>query len=291
MAEQDRYIAGVPCWIDLTPPDVDAAAQFYAGLFGWQLEDVLPAEVPDRYLSASLGGGSVAAIGTPEPGLEPTTDWTTYVWVDDADAAADRVTRAGGAVLVAPRAAGEAGRAAVFTDPEGARFAVWEPARHRGAEVVNQHGSVNFNDLHTADAEAAAAFYGAVFGWRVLDLGEGRMWTLPGYGEHLDRLTPGTLAGMAEMGAPAGFEDVVASIVPLEDGDHPRWGVTFGVDDADASVARATELGANVLAGPFDAPWVRKAVLRDPQGVPFTASQFVPPEPGAVAGDEAAAAA
>jgi predicted enzyme related to lactoylglutathione lyase len=53
--------------------------------------------------------------------------------------------------------------------------------------------------------------------------------------------------------------------------------VTFSVDDADGCAARASELGGRVLAGPFDAPWVRMAVLQDPHGVSFVASQFVPP--------------
>jgi hypothetical protein len=81
---------------------------------------------------------------------------------------------------------------------------------------------------------------------------------------------------MKEMGAPDDFIDVVASLGPVQDGAPPSWGVTFGVDDADAIAARARELGAEVLAGPFDAPWVRLAVIRDPQGATFTAGQFVP---------------
>jgi len=52
--------------------------------------------------------------------------------------------------------------------------------------------------------------------------------------------------------------------------------VTFGVDDVDAAASRAKELGAEVVAGPVDAPWTRTALLRDPQGALFVASQFVP---------------
>jgi predicted enzyme related to lactoylglutathione lyase len=83
---------------------------------------------------------------------------------------------------------------------------------------------------------------------------------------------------MAGMGAPDGFIDVVAAITPPPDDDTatpPHWNVTFGVDDADATAAKARELGATVLAGPFDAPWTRMAVIQDPQGATFIASQFV----------------
>ena len=80
------------------------------------------------------------------------------------------------------------------------------------------------------------------------------------------------------MGGPQGFEDVVASLLPVDDAEAPaHWGVTFSVGDADRCAARASELGGQVLAGPFDAPWVRMAVLQDPHGVSFVASQFVPP--------------
>ena len=37
------------------------------------------------------------------------------------------------------------------------------------------------------------------------------------------------------------------------------------------------ELGGHVVVPTFDAPWVRMAVIADPDGAQFTASQFVPP--------------
>jgi hypothetical protein len=161
----------------------------------------------------------------------------------------------------------------VFADPEGAVFCVWQPGSHRGSAAVNEHGAVNFNDLHIDDVETARAFYGAVFGWTTIDVGS-PMWTLPGYGDHLEQLNPGLRAGMKQMGAPAGFEDVVARILPRE-GAPAHWGVTFAVDDADAVTAQARELGGSVLSEPQDAPWVRFAVLADLAGAPFTVSQFV----------------
>jgi predicted enzyme related to lactoylglutathione lyase len=146
---------------------------------------------------------------------------------------------------------------------------------------VNEHGSVNFNDLHTRDPEGAGRFYGEVFGWETLDMGGGfQSWTLPGYADHLEAtINPGMRDGMREMGAPEGFADVVASLAPIGD-DQPdtpaHWGVTFAVNDADAAAAKARELGGTVLVEPFDAPWVRMTVISDPQGATFTASKFVP---------------
>lgn len=273
MSEQDRFIAGVPNWVDLTTPDVEQAKAFYAGLFGWTFAEAGPAPDGGTYALARVEAGAVGAVAPGDRAV-----WNSYVLVDSAAETANRITAAGGLVLGEPAEA-EHGRVLSFTDPEGAELRAWEPRGRRGADVVNDAGSVNFNDLHTRDAVAAAAFYAAVFGWRVLDMGGGMaMWALDAYGDHLEQRTPGTRESYASMGGPQGFENVVASIAPIQDDDTPvHWGVTFSVDDADATAARATELGGTVLAGPFDAPWVRVAVLQDPQGAAFVASQFVPP--------------
>jgi predicted enzyme related to lactoylglutathione lyase len=146
--------------------------------------------------------------------------------------------------------------------------------------VVNDPGSLNFNGLNTRDVDAARSFYGSVFGWQTLTLdGGAEMWTLPGYGDHLERNNPDLRKQMAQAGAPERFEDVVATINPIAD-DQPdtpaHWSVTFAVDDADATAAKATELGGKVIVPPFDAPWVRMTVIGDPQGATFIASKFVP---------------
>ena len=280
MPEQDRYIAGVPCWIDTSQPDPEAAVDFYSGLFGWEVEDMMPHGSEGRYFIGRLRGGDVAGIGSIAVGAPPVATWNTYVWVQSADETAAKVTDAGGRVLMEPFDVMDSGRMAVFSDPEGAVFCVWQPDRHRGARIVNEPGSLNFNNLNTRDAAAARSFYGAVFGWRTLAMdGGAEAWTLPGYGDHLELLNPGTRERMAAMGAPSGFVDVVASLNPIaeEQPDVPaHWSVTFATDDADATARKASELGGQVVSGPFDAPWVRMAVIADPQGATFIASQFVP---------------
>jgi predicted enzyme related to lactoylglutathione lyase len=280
MPERDGYIPGVPCWIDTSQPNPQAAADFYGALFGWELEDVMPPDAPGQYFMARIRGKDVAAVGSIPEGAPQMATWNTYVWVDSADDTAAKVRDAGGGLMMEPFDVMGAGRMAVFTDPEGAVFFAWEAHEHKGSQIVNEHGSNNFNNLNTRDLESAKAFYGAVFGWKTLELGGGaQMWTLPGYGDHLEELTPGLRKGMEEMGAPKGFEDVVAGINLIRD-DQPdtpaHWGLTFAVDDADAIADKATELGGKVLAPPFDAPWVRMTVIADPQGATFVASKFVP---------------
>jgi uncharacterized protein len=279
MPERDGYIPGVPCWVDTSQPDPEAAVDFYSGLFGWEFEDVMPPGSEGKYFMARIRGGEVAAVGSIPEGVPPVATWNTYVWVDSADETASKVQDAGGRVVMEPFDVMDAGRMAVFSDPEGAMFCVWQAGQLKGARIVNEHGSLNFNNLNTRDVEGAKSFYGSVFGWQALPLPSGfQAWALPGYGDHLEEANPDLRKDMAELDAPEGFEDVVASIIPIPDDQPdtpPHWGVTFGVDDADAIAAKAPELGGKVALPPMDAPWSRLTVISDPQGATFTASQFV----------------
>jgi predicted enzyme related to lactoylglutathione lyase len=288
----DRYIPGVPCWVDTSQPDPEGATKFYGGLFGWEFEDVLP-DSDASYFIARLPDGMVGAVGSIPESLPQVATWNTYVWVESADETAAKAKEAGGSILMEPFDVMDAGRMAVFADPEGAMIAAWQPMQNKGSEVVNEHGSVNFHDLHTRDADGAKPFYRDVFGWGVLDLGGAEMWTLEGYGDHLESLNPGTRERMGDMGAPAGFEDVVASLQAIPDDQPdtpPHWGVTFAVEDADEIAAKVPRLGGEVLVPPFDAPWVRMSVIRDPQGATFNANQFVPENKDLPAAADAGAA-
>ncbi len=296
MLERDGYLPGVPCWIDTSQPDPEAAVVFYSGLFGWDFHDVMPPGSAGKYFIARLHGGDVAAVAS-QPAAGPVgAVWNTYVWVENADETAAKALNAGGRVLMEPSDVMNAGRMAVVSDPEGATFCLWQAKEHKGARIVNQPGSLNFNGLNTRDVERARSFYGSVFGWEILGLGAGAaMWLLRGYGDFLERGDPGLRKRMADSGAPPRFEDVVATVNPIQ-GDQPEvpahWSVTFAVENADATAERAAELGGQVIVPPFDAPWVRMTVIGDPQGATFTASKFVPQNGELVseAGSTAAAA-
>jgi uncharacterized protein len=280
MPERDGYIPGVPCWIDTSQPDPEAAVAFYGDLFGWDFRDAMPPGSEAKYFIAQLRGGGVASFASIPEGAPQMAMWNTYVSVASADETASKVLDAGGQALTDPFDVMDAGRMAVFADPERAVFCVWQAKANKGAQIVNEAGSLNFNGLNTRDLEGAKSFYGSVLGWRTLTLeGGAEMWTLPGYGDHLEQGNPDLRKQMAEAGAPAGFEDVVATINPIPDDQPdtpPHWSVTFAVDDADATAAKATELGGTVIVPPLDAPWVRMTVLADPQGATFIASKYVP---------------
>jgi uncharacterized protein len=284
--ERSEYPPGVPCWIDTAQPDPEAATRFYGGLFGWEFEDQMPSDAPGNYFMARLHGRDVAAIGSQPDEAPPTPVWNTYIAVDNADEAAAKVTTAGGSTLAEPFDIFDAGRMGIFSDPSGAVFSVWQAKETVGAQLVNDPGTWNFSDLNTRDVDGATAFYGQVFGWVAGALeGGGTEFTflrLPGYGDFLERsVQPGLRAGQEEAGAPPEFADVVAGLVKMTsdrfpDDVPPHWSVTFSVDDADATAARAEELGGELVAPPMDAGPTRITVVRDPQGAVFTASRFYP---------------
>ena len=96
-------------------------------------------------------------------------------------------------------------------------------------------------------------------------------------GDHLEAtVDPGIRARQAAVGAPAGFEDVIASVAPVEAGSTAHWHVSFSVTDRDRTADLAIELGGEVVSTE-DGEWTRTAQIRDPAGATLTATQFTPP--------------
>ena len=230
---------------------------------------------------ARLGGEDVAAVSSPMGEAPPAAMWNTYVWVESADATAAKVREAGGKVLVEPFDVMEAGRMAVCADREGAVFCLWQAKRHRGAQVVNEHGALNFNDLNTPRprgarrSSTAPSSAGSCSSWAAAaGLDAARLRRVP------RQLNPGALEQMAEMGAPAGLRGRRRQPHPDRRTTSPtcrRTGASpSGSTTPTRPPPRRRELGGTVLAEPFDAPWVRMTVIADPQGATFTASKFVP---------------
>jgi uncharacterized protein len=282
--ERIEYLPGVPCWVDLMEPDPDATTAFYGGLFGWEFENQAPADAPGPYSVARLHGKAVAAVGGPPAGGAPVA-WNTYVRVDSADAAIDRVRAADGKVLLEPMDVPGVGRMATFADREGAALSVWQPDAFAGAELVNDPGSWVYSDLMTRDQQDAASFYDSVFGWNVDDLvfdGSGfTIFTVTGYGDFLAQSKPELAEWRKHDERAARYADAVAMIRELgaDDAATPaHWAVTFSTDDPDGTAAQAEKLGGTVIVPPFDAPPVRAAVLADPQGAVFTVSRYQPSE-------------
>ena len=252
MPERTSYTQGTPNWVDLQTTNQDAAKAFYAGLFGWTYDDQ-PMPEGAVYAMALLRGQPVAAIAPQSPELTAAGAppmWNTYLAVDSVDEATARVEAAGGKVGMTPFDIMDAGRMSFVLDPSGAAVALWQANQHIGAALVNEPGTVTWNELITADP-AAVTFYTDVLGLTTstMDMGAGG-------GEYT----------MFE----AGGQPVGGSMPPQAPGVPNHWHVYFAVDDTDAAAARAAELGGTVVVPPFDTPVGRIAVLGDPQGAVFS---------------------
>ncbi|MBJ7288455.1 VOC family protein [Williamsia sp.] len=279
MTEIRTYPPGVTSWVDAEYGDVDAALEFYRELFGWQYVEATPPGLPYRYVIARLDGADVGGIGGPAT-VDTTgsiiSTWNTYIAVADAAASVEQVVRAGGSVVHPPQGAGDGGISATVHDPQGVTVRLWQARDRAGAQVTNVPGAWNFSDLHTSDPVAATAFYSDVFGWRTTDLGFATMITVPGYGEHLASTVDPDIH-RRQQSAPPGFADSIGWLAQTDEGEIPHWHVTFAVADRDATTATAQRLGAAVVSTATD-DWTHTAVIRDPQGAVFTASQFTPPD-------------
>jgi predicted enzyme related to lactoylglutathione lyase len=164
----------------------------------------------------------------------------------------------------------DAGRMAACADPAGAFFMVWKPKESIGAQLVNEPNTFSWSQLNTNDTEGSKAFYSKVFGWNPISMEfAGGDYTIWNHGGVEPKQAPpeegGTgLGGMMDTAQmPAGIPNF--------------WEVYFSVEDADATVAKAQELGGQVMNPAFDAEGVgRIAVLADPQGAVF--SVITPPQ-------------
>ncbi|HSS04305.1 MAG TPA: VOC family protein [Solirubrobacterales bacterium] len=251
MSERTSYAPGTPSWVDLGSPDLDASIDFYGALFGWDVPESENAEQTGGYRQAMQGGRPTAGMmPLMQEGQPPA--WSTYVSVEDADATAAKVTEAGGTVIAEPMDVMELGRMAIFADPTGAVFGVWQPNAFPGAGLVNEHGAFSWNELGTRDPGAAKEFYSAVFDWEPADNDMGEMGTYTEW-----KLGEGSVGGMLD----------ISGRLPDEIPAH--WLTYFAVDDADAAIETAKEKGGSVAFGPVDIPVGRFAVIRDPHGAAF----------------------
>ena len=280
MNETRTYPEGVPSWIDIEQPDLDASQAFYGGLFGWTFESAAGPDGRAPYVVARLDGQETAGLGGTVPGDEARAvqpSWNTYIAVSDADAVAARIVEAGGRITSGPADVGAAGRAAAAADPAGATFRLWQAGTRPGVQAVNAPGAWNFAYLQTSDP-AAPDFYIRVFGWEFDHQDFATLIRCPGYGDHLAAtVDPDIRERQASVATPSGFEDAIGWLAPAADGEPPQWHVSFTVADRDGTAATAERLGATVVTT-ADTEWTHDALIRDPQGGTFTASQFVPPD-------------
>jgi predicted enzyme related to lactoylglutathione lyase len=127
-------------------------------------------------------------------------------------------------------------------------------------DPFHTHGAFSWSELTTSDPNAAAAFYGGLFGWSVQSMPMG------GGDYHVAKLGEATVAGI--MTPPPGSP-------PVSPSSPPSWGVYLTVDNVEVTVGRCAELGGKTLVPPMDVHGVgRMAVLQDPQGAVFSVMAY-----------------
>jgi predicted enzyme related to lactoylglutathione lyase len=253
MPERTSYEPGTPSWADLSSPDMESTKRFYGELFGWEAQEAGPVEQTGGYTFFTLRGKRVAGVGPIMAEGQPPV-WTTYFSTDSADEVANRSREQGAHVVVDPMDVMDAGRMTIVSHPAAGFFGAWQPGQHRGAELVNEPGTMTWNELLTRDPVGARRFLEAVFGLRAedTDMGGGIMYTVLYVGDR-------GVAGM--MGMPRGIPAQVPAF----------WNVYFAVEDTDATATRAVELGGTQIAEPMDIPGIgRFAGLTDPHGANFS---------------------
>ncbi|WP_329563793.1 VOC family protein [Kitasatospora sp. NBC_01266] len=244
------YPPGTPCWVDLTAPDQQAAIDFYRDLFGWQGE--IGPEQFGGYAVLTLRDKPVAGIMKAmamDDNPPPPTVWTTYLATAEADATATKITANGGKLLFPVMEVGTVGRMSVAADPTGAVFGIWQALDFGGAEIVNEHGAVIWNELNSSDLKAATAFYRTALGIEITPTPE-----MPDY--HMLKV------GGKDVGGAQGLQNHPA-------GTPSHWATYFSVDDIDSTVDAAVRAGATILVPAMDTPVGRMGAVADPQGAPF----------------------
>ena len=256
MTEQTTS-AGTFIWNELATRDLAAGKAFYSQLFGWGCEESpMPGEMPGAYALFKLGkvdiGGAYQMEGEMFEGVPP--NWACYVSVDDVDATMSAAEAAGGKTLWPAMDIPGIGRMGGFTDPTGAALAVFKMGdKEERPDLGTTPGCFCWNELITNDTVAAAAFYSKVFGWAADRKGDDS--PMP-YTEW--KLGEKSLGGMMQI-------DPNWGPVPA------HWAVYVSVEDCDATVAKAVELGADVKAPAMEIPGVgRFACLGDPTGAVFS---------------------
>jgi uncharacterized protein len=257
MSERTEYAPGEFCWVDLSTTDVNGAKDFYGELLDVEVQSA-PGDPEETggYGFFTRGGKMVAGIG-PVQSDEGHSAWSSYVKVDDADAAAEKAKAAGGKVFFGPAdLPNDSGRVAMFQDPGGAFIGAVQQERHPGAQLVNEPGTWNWTNLLTRDTDAAQDFYGKVFGWAAVQPPGAPdfiwSWQLEG------QRWPEGIAGLMRMG----------SEMPAD--APPYWQVYLVVEEAEQAIEKTKGAGGRLIFGPQEIPSGKIAVLFDPQGAAFS---------------------
>lgn len=246
MTEKKSYPPGEFCWTELATGDWKAAKKFYTSLFDWTADERSMGPDQPPYVMLQKSGKNICAL---YENRKAQPAWLSYVSVASADDSAKKAKSLGAKLLQEPFDVMDVGRMASVQDPQGAKFAVWQPKKHKGADIINELGAMCWNELYAPDVEASRKFYSALFNWKF-------------------KISPEYTEVHAGDAGTAGMIQIDEKMKAM--GIKPHWMPYFAVADADGTVKKASSLGVKDYFGPHDIPQVgRFAVLVDPFGARF----------------------
>jgi uncharacterized protein len=250
-ASQEHHVGKV-IFVELVTPDLAAAKQFYARLFGWTFRDIQAGGI--AYAEALLDGRPVAGLihRNVPAGEQRQPAWLSFFAVGDVDAARKVALQNGAKVLFEPHDIPDRGREAVFADPQGAVFAVLASSSGDPPDVLAAPGEWIWSSLITRDPDTGAAFYQKIFDYEVFEL--------PAKKGHQHLLLASDNHARAS----------VNTLPTNRPNTHPHWLNYIRVEDTVKMTAKVVALGGRVLVEPrIDRHGGKVAVVADPSGAPF----------------------
>jgi len=123
---------GAVAWHDLTVPDAESLAGFYAKVVGWTVAPVDMGGYSDFEMRDASGGTAAGICHARGTNAKLPPQWLVYIVVPDVREAARRCADLGGTVLDGPRPLA-GGTFCAIRDPAGAVAALFEEPRDTGA--------------------------------------------------------------------------------------------------------------------------------------------------------------
>jgi hypothetical protein len=254
MALLTQHAPGTFCWPEITAVDQNEAKKFYSTLFGWTYNDTPMGPDAGVYTIFQKDGKDCAALtqmSQPMRGQGVPPHWGSYVAVADVDESTKKAVTLGATAMMEPFDVMQSGRMSVLRDPAGAVISLWQGRDTIGVQILDEPGALAWTELLTTDTDKALAFYSKLFNWKIAEMTMGPM-TYTIFKRPDGAQAGGMMAAPAEMQMPS------------------NWLSYIQVENCDATVAKAKELGGKVFVEPNDVPAVgRFAVLADSQGAMF----------------------
>jgi predicted enzyme related to lactoylglutathione lyase len=228
----------------LISDDAEAAGDFYAAIFGWDME-----QAKDGGFAVRHKGQMIAGISPVQPSNDDFDEstWLVGLMVEDIDRSLESAAKNKATIHEKVERVSDYGRFAVVADRQGAPLLLIEPGLKplgRGRD----HGSWVWAELWTNDVKDAVAFYTEVVG-----VGHGTT-DRGGQDYHYFSSQEKPRAGIIKI--PAELERV-----------EPGWAPYVAVSDLGTTLAQVKELGGRVVFGETEHPAdASVALILDPSG-------------------------